>query len=73
MESGECGEIGVWREWRVEREEATREEDTGLSIRYNVVLCRVREEDAGLNDQVVLAWGKGSRCVCVCGVYFNVV
>ena len=27
----------------------TREEDTGLSIRYNVVLCRVREEDAGLS------------------------
>ena len=33
MESGECGEIGVWREWRVERDEGTREEDTGLSIR----------------------------------------
>ena len=33
----------------MEREEGTREEDTGLSIRYNVVLCRVREEDAGLS------------------------
>ena len=36
---------------------------------YNVVLCRVREEDAGLNDQVVLAWAKAAGvrvCVCVC-------
>ncbi len=33
----------------MERDEGTREEDTGLSIRYNVVLCRVREEDAGLS------------------------